>query len=81
MIQDKKAAQPIKRYYDVKIEAMIPTTLIYRVLAESPEQAGELYKHQQPIGVKQRLIGKKELKISVYEAGTTMLKFFRNLFR
>jgi hypothetical protein len=77
-----KQTQPIaKHYYDVKVECMLPATVIYRVLAETPEQAAELYKYQQPVGVKHRLIGKKEIKLSVYEAGSSMIKFIRNLFK
>jgi hypothetical protein len=69
-----------KKYYDVKVEAMIPATLTYRVLAETPEQAAELYKFQQPVGVKHKLAGRKESKLSVYEAYSSIIKFIRKLF-
>lgn len=68
-----------KKYYDVRIECMLPATLTYRVLAETPEQAADLIKNMQPIGVKHRLIGRKELKLTVLDAGSTMIKFIRNL--
>lgn len=80
MSQDKKPPVVIKKYYDVKVEAMIPATLTYRVLAETPEQAAELYKFQQPIGVKHKLAGKKESKLSVSEAYSSIIKFVRKLF-
>jgi hypothetical protein len=68
-----------KKYYDVKIECLLPATLTWRILAETPEQATELVKNQQPNGVKYRLIGRKETKLSVYEAGSSMIRFMKNL--
>lgn len=68
-----------KLYYDVKVECMIPATLTYRVLAETPEQAAEMIKGMSPIGVKHRLVGKKDIKLSVYDAGSTMLRWMKNI--
>jgi len=69
-----------KFYYDVKVECMLPATLTFRILAEDPQQAADLIRGQSPIGVKHRLIGRKDLKLSVYDAGTTMLRWMKNLF-
>jgi hypothetical protein len=75
------AAPPIKPklYYDVKVECLLPAVLTYRVLAEDPQQAADLIRGMSPIGVKHRLIGRKEIKLSVYEAGSSMLKWMKNL--
>ncbi len=75
------ASPPIKQklYYDVKVECMLPATLTYRVLAEDAQQAAELIKGMSPTGVKHRLIGKKDIKLTVYEAGTSMIKWMKNL--
>lgn len=80
----RKAAQKSpsikqQQYYDVKTDSLIHAVLTYRVLAESPEQAASLIKGMSPIGVKHRIAGKKDLKISVYQAGTTMLEWTKNL--
>jgi hypothetical protein len=77
----KVVAAPIpeKRYYDVKVECMLPAVLTSRVLAETPEQAAILSKGMSPVGVKHKLAGKKELKLSVYQAGSTMLMWAKNL--
>lgn len=72
---------PIKKYYDVKIECMLPATLTYRVLAEDPQQAAELIRGLQPNSVKHRLIGRKDIKLMVYDAGSSMIKLIKNLFR
>lgn len=76
-----KQSPPIKPkfYYDVKVECLLPATLTYRVLAETPEQAAEMIKGMSPTGVKHRLIGKKDLKLSVYDAGSTFLKWIKHL--
>lgn len=68
-----------KVYYDVKVECLLPATLLYRVLAEDPEQAIELAKKMPPSGVQYKIVGKKELKIRVYDAGSTMIRFIKNL--
>lgn len=68
-----------KHYYDVKVECMLPATLTYRVLAEDPQQAVELIRNMSPNGVRHKLIGRKELKISVYDSGSTLLKWMKNL--
>jgi hypothetical protein len=68
-----------KHYYDVKVECMLPATVTYRVLAEDPQQAAELIRGLSPTGVKHRLHGKKDIKLSVYDAGSSMLRWMKNL--
>ena len=79
--QEEEAKKPKpKYYYDVKIECMLPATLTYRILAETPEQAADLIKGQQPNGVVHKLIGRKEIALRVYSAGSSMMHFMRKLF-
>ncbi len=68
-----------KLYYDVKVECMLPATLTFRVLAEDPQQAADLIRGASPTGVKHRLHGRKDIKLSVYDAGSTMLRWMKNL--
>ena len=68
-------------YWDVKIETLLPTTLVYRVRAASAEEAAEMVKKIPPNQVKYRLAGKKDLKLTVYDAGCSVIKFFKNLVR
>jgi hypothetical protein len=77
----KKKAQlpPPKFYYDVKVECMLPATLTYRVYAETPQQAAEMIRGTSPTMVKHRLIGRKELKLMVYDAGCSMIRLMKNL--
>jgi hypothetical protein len=76
----KQANQPKpKYYYDVKVECMLPAVLTYRILAETPEQAAELVKGQQPNSVQHKLIGRKEIVLRVYDASSTMIRFMKKL--
>lgn len=76
----KKTAQiKPKFYYDVKEECTLPAVVTYRVLAEDPQQAAELVKGMSPIGVQYKIAGKRGIKLSVYEAGSSMLKWVKNL--
>lgn len=68
-----------KLYYDVKVECMLPATLTFRVLAEDAQQAAELIRGMNPVGIKHRLLGRKDIKLSVYDAGSTMLRWMKNL--
>lgn len=68
-----------KFYFDVKLDCMLPATLTYKVLAEDPQQAAELIKNMSPTGVNHKLIGKKDLKLSVYNAGGSFLRWSKNL--
>ena len=69
-----------KKYYDVRIECLLPATLTYRVLAEDAEQAASMIKSLQPNQVKHKLIGRKELKVLVYDSGSTIIRYVKNLF-
>jgi hypothetical protein len=64
-------------WYDVKLECMLPATLIYRVYSEDnkPELAIDLAKRQMPNSVKYRILEKKDIKYYVYLAGTSLLKY------
>jgi hypothetical protein len=75
----KAKLPPPKFYYDIKVECMLPATLTYRVFAETPIQAADLIKGTSPIAVKHRLIGRKDIKLSVYNAGSSMLMWAKNL--
>jgi hypothetical protein len=77
----KEASPPIKPkfYFDVKVECMLPATLTYRVLADDAQQAADLIRGMSPTGVKHRLIGRKELKLAVYDAGSNMIRWMKNL--
>lgn len=77
----KQANQPKpKYYYDVKVECMLPAVLTYRILAETPEQAAELIRGQQPNSVQHKLIGRKEMVLRVFDASSTMIRFMKKLF-
>jgi hypothetical protein len=77
----KKAKEPkLKFYFDVKVEVMLPATLTYKVLAEDAQQAVNLIKGMQPHSVNHKLIGRKELRLKVYDTGGSMIRFIKELF-
>ena len=67
------------KYYTVRIETMLPATLHYRVLASSPEEAFIKIKHIQPNEVHHKLNGRKDIKATVYDYGTLVVKLIRHL--
>lgn len=72
---------PLKKYFDVKVECTLPATVTFRVLAESPEQALELSKRASPTSVKYVLPKRRDIKAIVYDAGTVLIRFTKNLLR
>jgi len=81
IIKKEAKLAPVLHYYDVKVECTLPAVLTYKVLAEDAHQAADMIKHMQPTSVKHKLIGRKETKLSVYDSGSTMIRFIKNLFR
>jgi hypothetical protein len=78
--EEKKLPKPkVKHYYDVKVECMLPATLTYRVLAEDEFEAAKLIKGKSPNSVQHKLIGRKELILKVYDAGSSMMRFMKKL--
>ena len=67
------------KMYDVHIDAKIPALLKYRVLACTPEQAVEKAKISQPISIEYCHTRTKWLRIVIYEAGTKLIKFLKNI--
>jgi hypothetical protein len=78
-VAKKKDLPPEKHYYDVKVECMLPATLTYRILAETPQQAAEMIKGKQPNSVHHKIIGRKELVLKVYNSGSSMMRFMKKL--
>lgn len=69
----------IKKYFDVKVETMLPATLTYKVLAKDAEEAALLIKNMQPNHIRHRLAGRRDLKLMVYDVGSSMIRYVKNL--
>jgi hypothetical protein len=68
-----------KFYFDLKIDCLLPATITYHVLAENAEEAVKLIKYMAPTSVQYKLHGRKELKLRVYDAGSSIIRFIKNL--
>lgn len=68
-----------RRYYDIKVDVLLPALLTYRVLAETPEEAYEKIKNSHPITVNYKLREKKDIKAIVYEMGSSIIKLIKNI--
>lgn len=75
----KVANPPPKRYFDVKVECMLPAVLTYRVLAEDEHEAAKLIKGKTPNSVQHKLMGRKELMIRVFDAGSSMMRLMKKV--
>lgn len=69
-------AKEEKKYYTVEVEALVPTIIKYRVLAESAEKAVDLINGAALLeNPKQKLSAARKIKARVYDLGTVMLRF------
>jgi len=69
---------PEKRYYTIELEAMVPATIRYRVLAESPEKALEQLDRTPPLErPKTKIVGMRKQVAKVYLWGTNMLQYLK----
>lgn len=68
-----------KKWFDIRVECTVPATLTYHILAYDAEEASKLIKKHQPNSIKYKLPNRKEIKLMVYDAGTCMIKFIKNL--
>src|ERR1700743_414687 len=77
--QKQISKTPEKQYYNILLETLIPTTLTYRVLAESPEEALDMIKTAPLSGPPKLQFPKlKKIKASIFLSGTSIIKLTKN---
>lgn len=69
-----------KKYYTVKLEALVPCNLVYRVYAFDENEALLQIDKASPIEVKPMIGRKRNIKALIYEAGSLILKL-QKIFR
>lgn len=69
----------VNKYYDVKVESMVPAILVFKVLAKNPEEALLKIRGIAPNAVQYRLQSRRDSKITILDAGTTMIRFVKKL--
>lgn len=76
---ENKQIQKQKKWFDIKINAMIPATIIYKVLAEDEHEALTLIKNKQPNSIQYKFFNRKELKIMIYDSGSCIIRYVKHL--
>jgi hypothetical protein len=74
---NKETKEPIKQYFDIKVEALVPTILTYRIFAETEQLALEQITKKAPTGMKPNLSMKRIIKATVYFAGSSVIKLVK----
>jgi hypothetical protein len=68
-----------KQFYTIEVEAWTKSTLKYKVLAESPEEAVELIDKSAMLNPPlTKVNGMKKISAKVYKYGTNMIKLIKN---
>jgi hypothetical protein len=69
-----KTKAPEKKFFDVKLDALVPCTITYRVFAENENDALLNIDKQTPRNVKPDIRRKRNIKATVYDSGTNNVK-------
>jgi hypothetical protein len=73
-IKKEAAKIPEKKFFDVKLDALVPCTITYRVFAENENDALLNIDKQTPRNVKPDVRRKKNIKAIVCDAGSNIAK-------
>lgn len=75
--EEEKKKKPVikqKKHYDVFLEAMVPCTIKYRVLADDEHDAIIQMKNRAPESVKPQVVKKRDIKAIVYDSGSSIIR-------
>lgn len=75
---NKKDTPKQKQYFEIKLEALVPTILIYRIYADDEQDAIAQMNKKSPMSVRPNIIQKRDIKATVYDAGSSMIKFIKS---
>jgi hypothetical protein len=70
----KVAAPKQKKYYDIRLDALVPCTITYRVYADDEHDALNELKKKAPSSVKPNISQKRDIKAMIYDAGSSILR-------
>jgi|ERR1700722_11149863 len=81
--EEKEAGKkkPIKqepKHFDIKLECMVPCTVTYRILAMDEHDALIQMDKRPPTGVKPNLSKKKNIKATIYDSGSSIIRFMKS---
>jgi hypothetical protein len=74
----KKENPKVKKYFDIKLECLVPTVIVYRVLAEDENEALAEFNKKAPIKVNPDIRRKRPIKATVYDGGCTTVRATKN---
>jgi len=71
----KKQLPKEKKYYDIRLEALVPCTITYRIFADDEHDALAQMSKKSPSGVRPNVAKKRDIKAVVYDAGSSIVRF------
>lgn len=74
----KVAAKKEVKYYDIKLECLVPCTVSYRILAEDENDALSQIDKKTPTAIKPNISKKRNIKATVYDAGSSIMRFMKS---
>lgn len=70
-----------KNYFDIKVEALCPCIITYRIYADDENDALNQIDKKAPISIKPNISQKRNIKATVYNSGSSLIKLIKNYIR
>ena len=78
-LNKKNKVQPkVKKWFDIKLECLTPTTITYRILADDEQDALKQMDKKTPTSIKPNIFKRKNLKATVYDGGSSLIRFIKS---
>ena len=75
---NKKEAKIVEKQFDIRVECLVPSTLVYRVLAKNEGEALEKIKKMAPRSAVPHYNKKHLVKATVYDMGSLIIRLVKN---
>jgi hypothetical protein len=78
--KNKKPAPAVKekKWFDIRLECMVPCIVQYRVFADDEQDALQQMDKKTPSSVKPNILRKKNVKATIYDAGSSLIRYIKN---
>ena len=76
----KKPLPPTKekKWFDIRLECMVPCTVQYRIFADDEQDALQQMDKKTPSSIKPNIFRKKNIKATIYDAGSSLIKYMKS---
>jgi hypothetical protein len=68
----------VKKHFDVRLECLVPCIVQYRIYADDEQDALQQMDKKTPSSIKPNIFRKKNIKATIYDAGSSLIRHIKN---